>query len=213
MPSHADSRRYWDAAASTATFSHPLNLSWLDRFVAPEAAFLDYGCGYGRSLEALYEHGYRNTLGVDASAEMVARGARTYPYLRFETIGVPPLTLPDGGFDAVLLFAVLTCIPSDEDQCALITELRRLLRPGGVLYLSDPPLQPDRRNRARYDAGLNEFGVYGVFRTEYGAVFRHHDPAWLDSLLADFDVLARSEIDTITFNGNPTQAVQLIARR
>jgi SAM-dependent methyltransferase len=213
MPGHADSRRYWDAAAATVSFSHPLNLDWLGRHVAPEAAILDYGCGYGRSLNALFEQGYRNAQGVNISTAMIARGVELHSHLRLQAIDGPPLPFADGAFDAVLLFAVLTCIVGDEDQRALIAEFRRLLRPGGVLYLSDPPLQPDARNLARYDASIGEFGVYGAFRTAYGAVFRHHDPAWLAGLLSDFDGLESEEIDAKTFNGNPTRVRQLIARR
>ena len=52
-------------------------------------------------------------------------------------------------FDAILLLAILTCIPDDQGQALLIAGLRRLLRPGRVLY-SDMPLQSDRRNLTRY---------------------------------------------------------------
>ena len=50
-------------------------------------------------------------------------------------------TLPfaDGQFDAVVLFAVLTCIADDAAQRDLIAELRRVLQPGGLLLVSDYP--------------------------------------------------------------------------
>jgi ubiquinone/menaquinone biosynthesis C-methylase UbiE len=35
--------------------------------------------------------------------------------------------------DLVLLFAVLTCIPLDEDQRDLLREISRVLHPGGLL--------------------------------------------------------------------------------
>jgi SAM-dependent methyltransferase len=56
----------------------------------------------------------------------------------------------DRSFDAVVLFTVLTCIPFDEDQIALLAEIRRTLRPGGLLYISDLLLNSDERNIERY---------------------------------------------------------------
>ncbi|MDO0934212.1 hypothetical protein QQY66_21885 [Streptomyces sp. DG2A-72] len=50
---------YWDAAAATKTFTHPLHVPWLDG-VDRHAAILDYGCGYGRTMEALDEQGFTN---------------------------------------------------------------------------------------------------------------------------------------------------------
>lgn len=40
---------YWDCAAATKTFTHPLHLPWLGG-ISKHAAILDYGCGYGRTL-------------------------------------------------------------------------------------------------------------------------------------------------------------------
>lgn len=37
--------------------------------------------------------------------------------------------------DAVLLFTVLTCVPTDDGQQAIVREAGRVLRPGGLLYI------------------------------------------------------------------------------
>ncbi|MDX6350223.1 MAG: hypothetical protein QOF84_5013, partial [Streptomyces sp.] len=63
---------YWDAVATSKTFTHPLHLPWLDG-VDPHAAILDYGCGYGRTVAALEERGFDNLAGVDTSAAMIDR--------------------------------------------------------------------------------------------------------------------------------------------
>jgi SAM-dependent methyltransferase len=124
-----------------------------------------------------------------------------------------PLAEPDGNFDAVLLFAVLTCIPTDDDQVRLVAELHRLLRPGGVLYVSDMPLQSDASNLARYVAGEARFGTWGAFETDNGAVVRHHPPQHFDALLRDFDRLAAESIQLTTMNGNAAVGLQILARR
>jgi len=69
---------------------------------------------------------------------------------------------PDGFFDAVVLFTVLTCIPGDHDQRAVIDEVHRLTQLGGLLYTSDMWLQTDERNRQRYAQFENRL-PYGLF--------------------------------------------------
>jgi SAM-dependent methyltransferase len=116
----------------------------------------------------------------------------------------------DGSVDVVLLFAVLTCVPSDAGQRELVAELHRVLRPGGLLYLSDLCLQEDQRNRSRYQRFAAKYGTYGVFETGDGAVCRHQTPDWLHGLLADFDPVATREITVETMNGHPARATQLL---
>ncbi len=71
--------------------------------------------------------------------------------LRFAVLTEPPvIDEENGSVDAVLLFAVLTCLPSDVDQLRLLEELKRVLRPGGLLYISDLTLANDERNQRRY---------------------------------------------------------------
>ncbi|MGX1673300.1 class I SAM-dependent methyltransferase [Streptomyces sp. NPDC055400] len=135
---------YWDAAAGTKTFTHPLHLPWLEG-ISRHAAILDYGCGYGRVMEELEQRGFGNLTGVDASPGMIHRARQLHPTMDFAALDAPPVSpYPDAGFDAVLLFAVLTCVPSDEAQHRLIAELNRILKPGGILYISDLLLQRRR---------------------------------------------------------------------
>ncbi|WP_353946707.1 class I SAM-dependent methyltransferase [Streptomyces sp. HUAS MG91] len=203
---------YWDAVAATKTFTHPLHPPWLDR-LGERAAVLDYGCGYGRTMEELARHGFADLTGVDSSPAMIERARSLHPAMRFGVLDAPPdLPFPDATFDAVLLFAVLTCVPGDDAQRRLIGELRRVLRPGGTLYLSDLPLQDDARNRGRYDRDADRFGGYGVFETSDGAVCRHHSREWLTALLAAFDTVATRTVAVATMNGHRSTGIQLLAR-
>jgi SAM-dependent methyltransferase len=69
---------YWDAAAGTKTFTHPLHLSWLDG-ISRHAAILGYGCGYGRVMEKLEQHGFDNLTGADISPGMIRRARHLHP--------------------------------------------------------------------------------------------------------------------------------------
>jgi SAM-dependent methyltransferase len=205
---------YWDGVGATKTFTHPVNIDWLAE-VSRDARILDYGCGYGRVMAELSGHGFSDVLGVDLSSALIARGRQLRPDLRFAVLESPPtLACASGSFDAVMLFAVLTCVPSSDSQQELIAELSRVLAPGGLLYVSDLLLQDDERNRARYATYAEQFGMpYGVFASDDGAVLRHHGIGDLHALLAEFDILNEFRVDVLTMNGHQSQAVQLLARR
>jgi SAM-dependent methyltransferase len=204
---------YWDAAATTKRFTHPLHTPWLND-ISRSAAILDYGCGYGRTLGALEQRGFDKLAGVDTSPGMIARARSLHPRMRFAVLDTPPrLTLPDASIDMVVLFAVLTCVPGDEAQRLLIGELNRVLKPGALLYLSDLLLQDDQRNRDRYDRFAARYGAYGVFETDDGAVCRHHPSDWFASLLAGFEAVHTRRITVPSMNGNGSSGLQILVRK
>lgn len=167
-------------------------------------------------MAELSDHGYSDVSGVDPSAALIERGRTLRPGLRLSVLESPPhLACAPAAFDAVLLFAVLTCIPGNEAQQALVTELDRVLAPGGLLYVSDLLLQHDERNRDRYAAHdtLQPPTPYGVFTTEDGAVCRHHDIAHLHALLSGFDLVKERTIEVAMMNTHRSQAVQLLNRK
>lgn len=207
-----DQRAYWNSAAQQRTFTHPLDAGAL----APlprTARIIDYGCGYGRSTALAAGLGFTDVEGVDPAPALIDRARREHPRLTFTVQDDPPhLPYADGSADAILLVAVLTCIPADDDQRALIDELSRVLRPGGVLAVSDVLLQDDQRNRDRYDRDATRYGTYGVFEVGDGAVCRHHTREHLNGLLGGFTVTAR-ELTVATMRGNPVTAIQLRGTR
>jgi HAD superfamily hydrolase (TIGR01509 family) len=204
---------YWDEAAGSKTFTHPLHAPWLDG-VDRRAAVLDYGCGYGRSIGELARQGFENLVGADISAGMISRARQAHPASRFSVIGSPPaLAEPDASVDVVLLFAVLTCVPGDHAQRALIAELMRVLKPSGLLYISDLLSQDDERNRDRYARNIGRYGTYGVFETGDGAVCRHHSREHLAALVSGFQVVEEREIEVGTMNGHRSTGIQILARK
>lgn len=214
-PSEAPSDS-WGRVAGRKRFAHPFDADRFGRRVPKDARILDVGCGYGRLLAALRDLGWTNAVGADPSPGMIDLGRATRPDLAFVRTDGRTLPFPDASFDAALLFTVLTSVPDDADQRALLAEIRRVLRPGGILYVSDCLLNADARNLARYEASRGRFGRWGTFATDDGMTFRHHDRAWLRDLFADFADFAEEEFVEFTaetMNGHTTNAFQAILRR
>lgn len=67
---------YWDGAAASKTFTHPIPLTVFRDLLPPAAKILDYGCGYGRTCSELTDAGYQSVIGIDISEEMIKRGRK-----------------------------------------------------------------------------------------------------------------------------------------
>jgi|SRR6476646_5583745 len=204
---------YWDRVAGQKRFSHPLRLDWLARFSAKQARILDYGCGYGRTLTALSNAGFTNLIGMDFSQQMLARARleiRGPVLVRNDGCNLP---LKNNCLDAMLLFAVLTCIPNDNEQRLLMSETQRVLRPAGILYVSDLLVNDDERNRARYQQFAESYQSYGVFELPEGVVVRHHRKEWIEELTSSFERLEYESFTVTTMNGNASAAFQYLGRK
>ena len=199
---------YWNTTGTQKSFAHPLNLRRVRQWMSDEGCMLDFGCGYGRVLGELYKEGYDKLVGLDFSPAMIAAARAQYPEIAFEQIESLSIPLPDASVDGVLLFSVLTCIPTDEGQRELLREVNRVLNRGGLLYISDLWLQTDERNLTRYARDEQKYGIYGVFDLPEGVTVRHHDPKWIETLTSDFTMVALDEIEVVTMNGNPAKAFQ-----
>jgi SAM-dependent methyltransferase len=204
---------YWNRIGPTKPFAHPVNLEQLSRWIASTSRILDYGCGYGRALGILHSNGYDNLIGVDPAPAMIAAARRNLPEISFEVLNdFRKVDLADASVDAVLLFAVLTSVPTDDGQRAIVAEITRVLRPGGILYISDMWLQTDERNLQRYQEGEKKYGIYGVFDLSEGVTVRHHTSQWIEELTKGYEQLVLDEIRVLTMNGHPSNAFQWFGR-
>ncbi len=96
---------------------------------------LDFGCGPGRDVKYFKELGHL-PIGLDGSKEF-CRFARHYtncPILQQTFLN---LELPKAEFDGIFANASLFHIPSQELP-RILNELHRTLRPGGILFSSNP---------------------------------------------------------------------------
>lgn len=214
MQDVASQINYWDRVAQEKRFSHPLRRDWLTQYLKnPESRILDYGCGYGRTLADLSQAGFTNLVGVDFSEGMLARACAEAPGSLLVRNDGHDLPFKSDYFDVVLLFAVLTCIPDNDEQRRLIAEAERVLRPGGLVYLSDLLVNKDQRNRERYQEYAQAYGCYGVFELPEGVVVRHHRREWIEKLMSPFQQLEYEPFTVTTMNGNASIAFQYLGRK
>ena len=103
------------------------------RRLGPGARVLDLGCGPGRDIALLRERGYR-VIGLDRSMGML-REARRRVGGSLLCGDMHRLPLSEKSLDGIWLCAALLHLPRNEVTGAL-EEIRRVLRPNGVLYLS-----------------------------------------------------------------------------
>lgn len=96
---------------------------------------LDFGCGPGRDLAAFMERGHE-PIGVEGSPTFCAM-AREFSGAEVWNQNFLALDLPEGHFDGVFANATMFHIPSAELP-RILGELRAALRPGGVLFSSNP---------------------------------------------------------------------------
>ena len=105
--------------------------------VEPGGEILDCPVGVARHAILLTEEGYRVT-GLDRSSTQLAEAERRRGDAEWPTLvhgDYRQLPFADDSFDAVLtLFSSLGYLERDED-CGVLRELRRVLRPGGALIV------------------------------------------------------------------------------
>lgn len=203
---------YWDSISKQKTFTHPININLLLQYVNKKAAIVDYGCGYGRIVNELIEKGFTHTIGFDTSIEFIKMGK--LHQLPISYIPTPAdLPMEVNRVDCFLLFAVLTCIPSNHGQTSLINLLKSKLKSGGFIYISDYYLQDNGISKSRYTYFNNEEDNFGVFTLPEGVTFRHHTKDWIASLVKDFKIKEEMIIEVKTMNGNIGKAFQMILQK
>ena len=171
---------------------------------------LDFGCGTGRMTRQFLGHVEAQPVwGVDLDAESVSWCQRHLsPPFRFATVtSLPHLPFEDATFGLVVACSVFTHISDLADSWLL--EVRRVLRPGGVLYatVQDQAYVTDTRarrgreerhwshdfveeHRAELDRLGDDLAVMVYRRGSRNAMVFHDRTSLLAAWGQHFDVLA-----------------------
>lgn len=186
----------WNSVAQKVNFNLEIDTSEFKRIVPMDTAILDYGCGYGRTCETLYSLGYSNIVGVDSSPEMIKRGNLEYPHLSLYQSNEVEIEYPDSHFGAIILCAVLTCIPEYQAKVNILAEVNRLLEHGGILHMIE----------FCSDKGK-------TFESDLGIVMNHQQPSELKDLVSSFSELKCGVIQVQTMTGNKAKAISYFGQK
>lgn len=145
---------------------------------------LDAGCGEGSIINWIARHGvYDRCVGVDISPIGVEMGRRNdlTRTVEYHTGNLRKLPFDDGSFDVVYSQSVLEHVA---DYGAVLREMRRVLRPGGLLAI-----RTGNGGRSDADSILGAAVRYLLGRNE----IREEDPT---CVLDDEDLDHRTNFDT-----------------
>ncbi len=115
----------------------PLDRELLDRFARSVRGLelaCDMGCGPGQVARYLRDRGVA-VCGVDIAPGMVEVARRLNPDIEFRLGSMLALDFPDGALGGIAAFYSIIHIPREQMGTAL-WELKRALRPGGLLLLA-----------------------------------------------------------------------------
>lgn len=133
---------------------------------------LDIACGEGYGA-ALIADVAASVVGVDISSEAVAHANRAYsdrPNLRFIEGSATRIPIEDASVDLAISFETLEHLA---EQNEMLAELRRVLKPHGLLVISSPnkKVYSDDRNYT------NEFHIKELYFDELNALLLRFFPA------------------------------------
>lgn len=119
----------------------------LVEYTKEEEKVLDFGCGNGRLFE-LFKEKSIEYFGIDVAEKLIEIAKRNYFYFsnnlekeklkakaEFRVVNGLNLPFPSNFFDKVYCLSVLHHIPSKEFRFQTLKEIKRILKPNGVLIL------------------------------------------------------------------------------
>jgi ubiquinone/menaquinone biosynthesis C-methylase UbiE len=173
-----------------------VRLRFLMSEVRAEDRVLDLGCGSGEFTARLARI-VRSAVGVDVAEGALSRARARHPEVEFRLVPVDgPLPLDDNSFDLVWASEVIEHVA---DTASWLSEVRRVLAPGGRLLMTTPS--------------------HGRLRLAVGGIERYSDPlgdhlhlytrASLRSLLSEFGF---GEVSVRAVGGPPLLRRMLLAR-
>ena len=186
----------WDCVAELVNFNLPISSDAFIATVPFGSNILDFGCGYGRITQEISELGYSKIIGIDSSQEMINRGLSDYPKLDLRHLPTKTLPFANEEFDAIVLCAVLTCIPNQNARNNVLSELNRVLKPQGIIYLAE--FCSDQSVR---------------FVSSTGVPMWHSTIEEQEGLLEDFSIVYSTQNHCPTMSGQQSKVSHIFARK
>jgi SAM-dependent methyltransferase len=106
---------------------------------------LEGGCGVGQFVYCLSEAGYES-IGIDSAKETVAKVKRAHPTLNVTVMDVRKLEFPDDYFAGYWSLGLIEHFYEGYED--VLSEMYRVLRPGGYVFVTVPVMSLLRRLKA-----------------------------------------------------------------
>jgi SAM-dependent methyltransferase len=156
----------WTGERYLPTLEGDIELEHLHRYaIARDLSYgkdvLDIACGEGYGSELLATVA-RKVVGVDISEEAIAHASQKYvrPNISFAVGSCACIPLPDASVDIVVSFET---IEHHDQHLEMMREIRRVLRPEGVLIISSP----DKHEYSDVPGYNNEYHVRELYLSEF----------------------------------------------
>lgn len=159
---------FWDqhwgdadiARVYNSLYHHNLVVRLTRRYVGPQdGPVLEGGCGMGQFVYCLSRAGY-DCIGVDVAERTIRRAQEAMPGLQLFVMDVRKLEFPDDNFAAYWSMGVIEHFPEGYEQ--ILSEMYRVVKPGGYVFLTVPIMSLLRRTKA-------SLGLYEELSDKSGA--------------------------------------------
>jgi ubiquinone/menaquinone biosynthesis C-methylase UbiE len=107
------------------------------KLLHPDQTILDIACGYGYGTFLMSNHGCK-VIGADIDADAVAQAKNIWRNCEFIHADALNLPFEDATFDAVVTFETIEHV---EDEERFLSEMKRVLKPGGLFICSTPNIR------------------------------------------------------------------------
>jgi ubiquinone/menaquinone biosynthesis C-methylase UbiE len=220
----------------------------LVNYISPSAekVIVDLGCGWGRVSTWLYLQGY-SVIGTDINPNEIAQAKQDLKKLpirknsntiNFQTDDVSShITLPDSCADAVTVNGVLLAMTTPSSRHGLMSEIFRILKPNGILYLAEFAQTTTVEYPADYRKHAlitGEYGTVVAFKPQLHISFKgksdpevialgkpenidyfshHYSESEIKALLSQFTLLEFTKDEFVTRSGKKINGFVIYARK
>jgi SAM-dependent methyltransferase len=150
--------RDWQRKYSEAPIVDRRLVRHIDRYLTEDMLLLEGGCGDAQYVRHFTTRGYR-VVGVDFSERTVRKVNELLPQLDVRVGDITNLDLPEDRFDAYYSGGVIEHFEEGVDK--QMSEARRVLKPGGYLFVTVPHLNIVRRLSSRLRATCYKIDLDG----------------------------------------------------
>ena len=193
--------------------------SFLD-LISPNSRILDLGCGNGDLCKKLSAKTF-NVYGIDCSTEAIGNAKMRDLKSHYSVMDASKLSFESDYFDFIIVKAVFTVIADAPTRSKIMSEIYRVLKNDGLLYIAD--FAQTWWNSSYYKRYIENYpltgecGLFKVLNQQGGVEYlaKHFAPKEIVDLYSDFDIetIIFDTIKVQTRSGNVIDGYKILLRK